>query len=678
MKMKALELFLILIVLTVTTYAQAQVDTVSGIIADTVRVNTLLQQSKDRFSDDPVKAIILATEAKELSEKIDFIKGKANALKNIGVGNYFLGKLPEAIVVWNESLQIFELLKDDIGISNVFNNIAAAYDDLGDNEKALEYSLRSLAIAEKSADSYRILAALNTVASIYYEKKSTWDKALDYLLRALPLAEQVGDKDGIGVTAGNMGEIYFYKNDFVKSKSYYERSIKGYAGLTNSSYAYNGIGKIYLAQGDFRQALNYHNQALEIAEKSDSKHHMYLSFQGIANVYIAENDYDKALFYYNKASRLAEEIKATRDLKDLYQEMAVAYSKNSDYQNAYKYRSLYADIKDTLYNTETDKKLNKLQFNFDLEKKQGEINLLTKDKALSALELRRQKFAKTALAVGLGLVFLITLLIFRNYRIKVRTHKILDRQKGEIEGLLLNILPAEVAKELQVNGHAVPRFYDSVAVMFTDFKGFTTIADKMSPQDLVEELSDCFVAFDAIIGKYNLEKIKTIGDSYMCAGGIPTPDDKAAFNIVRASLEIRDFTIENNKRRIEAGKEPWDLRIGIHVGPIVAGVVGRKKYAYDIWGSTVNIASRMESNGEPGQVNISAATFDMIKGEFACTYRGKIYAKNVGEIDMYFVGEEKLSDLESEQEKDTKSEHENYVLISPERTPEMAKTNAPF
>ena len=210
---------------------------------------------------------------------------------------------------------------------------------------------------------------------------------------------------------------------------------------------------------------------------------MYLSFQGIANVYIAEKDYAQALLYYNKASTLAEELKATRDLKDIYQEMAVAYSKNSDYPNAYKYRSLYADIKDTLYNIETDKKLNKLQFEFDIEKKQGEINLLTKDKALNELELRRQKFAKTAFAIGLGLVFLITLLIFRNYRIKVKTHKILDRQKGEIEGLLLNILPAEVAKELQEKGHAVPRFYESVAVMFTDFKGFTTIADKMSPQE---------------------------------------------------------------------------------------------------------------------------------------------------------------------------------------------------
>ncbi len=640
MNCKTLGIIFLLFGYAFIVHAQTQGNPSSKSNADTASINALLQQSKERFSDDPAKAISLATEAKDLSEKIDFVKGKANALKNIGVGNYFLGKLPEAIVFWNESLQIFESLKDDVGISNILNNIAAAYDDLGDNEKALEYSLRALTIAEKSANNSRILAALNTVASIYYEKKATWDKALDYLLKALPLAEQVEDKDGIGVTSGNIGEIYFYKNDFIKSKAYYEQSIKAYGGLSNSSYAYNGIGKIFLADGDFNQALNYHTKALEIAEKSDSKHHMYLSFQGIANVYIAEKDYTKALLYFNKASGLAEELKAPRDLKDIYQEMSVAYSKNSDFKNAYKYSTLYADIKDTLYNIESDKKSNKIQFEFDLQKKEGQISLLTKDKALQEADLKRQKLAKNAFAAGLGLVFLITLLIFRNYREKVKTNKILDRQKDEIEQLLLNILPAEVAKELQLNGQATPRNYESVSVMFTDFKSFTLHADKMSPQQLVEELNTCFIAFDNIIGKYGLEKIKTIGDSYMCAGGIPTPDKKHAYNIVKASLEIQEYIVLNNKRKISEGLEPWDLRIGVHVGPVVAGVVGRKKYAYDIWGSTVNIASRLESNGEPEQVNISATVYELVKNEFSCSYRGKIYAKNVGEVDMYFVESE--------------------------------------
>jgi class 3 adenylate cyclase len=155
--------------------------------------------------------------------------------------------------------------------------------------------------------------------------------------------------------------------------------------------------------------------------------------------------------------------------------------------------------------------------------------------------------------IGLLLAFTIALLIFRSYRIKAKTHKILDRQKNEIEHLLLNILPGEIAHELKTTGRATPRQYESVSVMFTDFKGFTTIADKMPPDDLVKELDDCFIAFDGIIEKYNLEKIKTIGDSYMCAGGIPTPDETHVLKMVKAGLEIQQYVASYNERREENG-----------------------------------------------------------------------------------------------------------------------------
>lgn len=604
---------------------------------DSIYVNKLNQQSKEISAEDPAKGIILATQAKELAEKIGFQKGKAYALKYLGLGYYWQGKYAEAMGRWVESLKVFEQINDQTGVANLLNNMGAVYAEQGDDEKGLEYSLRSLKISEEIKDKLRILSALNTVSSIYNNKKATKDKALGYLLQALPLCEALGDNNALAIVSGNIGEIYFDKDDFAKAVSYYEKSIKALGTSANSSFAYNGIGKVYLKQGDFSKALSYHNKALSIAEKFSNKPGMVGSLEGVANAFIAQNDFNTALTNYNKAIAIAEEIEAKQELKNLYHETALAYSKISDYKNAFKYKTLYADVKDSLYNEATDKKLGSLQFEFDLQKKQGEINLLTKDKALTDQKLQRQKLAKNALMAGLVLVFLIALLIYRNYRIKVRTHKILDKQKGEIEGLLLNILPSEVAKELQEKGHADPRYYDSVSVMFTDFKGFTIIADKMSPQDLIEELNNCFISFDEIIGKHNLEKIKTIGDSYMCAGGIPTPNDQHVENMVRASLEIKDFVIDYNKIRKEKGLEPWDLRIGIHTGPVVAGVVGKKKYAYDIWGSTVNIASRMESNGEAGQVNISSSVYELIKGKYDCRYRGKIYAKNVGEIDMYFL-----------------------------------------
>jgi class 3 adenylate cyclase len=212
-----------------------------------------------------------------------------------------------------------------------------------------------------------------------------------------------------------------------------------------------------------------------------------------------------------------------------------------------------------------------------------------------------------------------------------------NRQKEQIEQLLLNILPEQTAQELKEKGTATPKHYESVTVMFTDFKNFTKIAERLSPSNLVEELNRCFMAFDEIIERHNLEKIKTIGDAYMCAGGIPTANATNARDAVLAGLEIQAF-MQTMKAEKEAKGEPcWELRIGIHTGPVVAGVVGKKKFAYDIWGDTVNIASRMETSGEPGKVNISGATYELVKDQFTCTHRGKISAKNKGEVDMYFV-----------------------------------------
>jgi class 3 adenylate cyclase len=337
---------------------------------------------------------------------------------------------------------------------------------------------------------------------------------------------------------------------------------------------------------------------------------------------------------------VANELGIINLKNELYRDMAISYSQLSDYANAFKYQTLYTDVKDSIYNLETDKKLTTIQFDFDLQKKQGEINLLTADKALKEVELKRQKLVKNAFMAGLLFILVIAFIIYRNYKAKVRVNRILDRQKEQIEHLLLNILPEEVARELKESGYATPRNYDTVSVLFTDIKGFSSTADKVSPTELVNELNICFMAFDEIIEANNLEKIKTIGDSYMCAGGIPTPDEEHAYRMVKAGLEMQQYIRQNNVRREEKGLPPWDVRVGIHVGPLVAGVVGKKKYAYDIWGSTVNIASRMESNGEAGQVNISAAAYEMIKDRYHCKYRGKIYAKNVGEIDMYFIDNE--------------------------------------
>ncbi len=216
-------------------------------------------------------------------------------------------------------------------------------------------------------------------------------------------------------------------------------------------------------------------------------------------------------------------------------------------------------------------------------------------------------------------------------------HEQVIQQRDEANNLLLNILPAEIAQELKETGHATPRHYDMATVLFTDFKGFTQISEKLTPEQIIHELDYCFLKFDEIIEKYGVEKIKTIGDAYMCAGGIPLPNRSNAIDVVKAGLEMKEFMERFKAEKQAKGESVWELRIGIHTGPLVAGVIGKNKFAYDIWGDTVNIAARMESSGEVGKVNISETTYKLVKSHFQCTHRGKIAAKNKGEIDMYFV-----------------------------------------
>lgn len=226
-------------------------------------------------------------------------------------------------------------------------------------------------------------------------------------------------------------------------------------------------------------------------------------------------------------------------------------------------------------------------------------------------------------------------LLQENNLILSNTLSELKAEKQKSDDLLLNILPEEVAEELKAKGATTAKYFDNVTVLFTDFVNFTEAGERMNPQELVDELDTCFKAFDEITSRYNIEKIKTVGDAYLAVAGLPTADRKHAENVVHAAIEINQYM---HKRHMAMSNNTFKIRIGIHSGSVVAGIVGVKKFAYDIWGDTVNTAARMEQNSESGKINISQTTYELVKNKFTCEYRGEIEAKGKGQLKMYYVG----------------------------------------
>ncbi len=275
---------------------------------------------------------------------------------------------------------------------------------------------------------------------------------------------------------------------------------------------------------------------------------------------------------------------------------------------------------------------------------QQERELAEQKELLAVTELgrTRDKALRNVLALLSGFVLILAGLFYVRYRAKRRTAEELTHKNSEIEAekrrsdnLLLNILPPAIAEELKTRNKVAARKYDQATVMFIDFAKFTYVAERLSPELLVEELDYCFSNFDQIITKYRIEKIKTIGDAYMCASGLS--DKASAGDVVRAALEIQDFMLHMKAERQHRGIPFFEARIGIHTGPVVAGVVGSKKFAYDIWGDTVNVAARMEETCDAGRVNVSEDTYDQARYEFEWQSRGKVSAKNKGMMEMFYV-----------------------------------------
>jgi class 3 adenylate cyclase/Tfp pilus assembly protein PilF len=622
--------------LSIGLKANPEIDSLQRVINmapdDSANVENILLLSRMYYNVDPSMAIEVARKALDLAERIEYPSGVAYSYKSIGIAHYFQGQNVEAVTAWQQALEVFESINDQVGVANMLSNIGAIYYNEGDYSKALEYHLQSLKVAEGVGDTLRIFTALTNIGAVYSDNPATHDKALEYSMRALALSEIMGDKDAIATTSVNIGGIYLTRGEDSLALVYFEKSLDNMETSDGVIYTLVAISQVYLHRGDHNMAVDYLMQAIDLADQLNAIPNKAHALVYLGEVYRDHGDYDLAIRYYKEGAQISRDIKSLKDLELAYGGLDAIYKIQLQYDSAYKYHDLLMVVKDSVYNIEMDKILQNQMFDFQIEKKEGEIDHLKREQELQERDLRRQKTIRNLVLAGFFSVIVFLLIVFKQ---KQR----ITMERNRSEELLLNILPYEVAEELKDKGSSEAKDYNDVTVLFTDFKGFTGHSEKLTAKELVDEINDYFKAFDQIITKYKVEKIKTIGDAYMAAGGVPVPYAESLVNVVLCGMEMQEYVEKRKDEFSIADMKPFSMRVGINTGPVVAGIVGVKKFQYDIWGDTVNTASRMESNGDVGKVNISERTYEKLKDNpmFQFTKREKIEVKGKGTMQMYFV-----------------------------------------
>jgi class 3 adenylate cyclase len=399
------------------------------------------------------------------------------------------------------------------------------------------------------------------------------------------------------------------------------------------------LGTIKGMSEDFDSAYYFLNIAAKNArDLEDVENYMGLLIN-MANVNTERGKYVEAEKTLDTVYKLALEQKHTEKLMKVQQSRADLFASINNYKKAYQFLDDYVRISEDYLNEERVKAVTEMMEKYESEKKARQIQELELDKLDATLKNERLTHARNRfLYVGI-VVLLVAVGIATRLQYVHKSRAAIQKEKDISEGLLLNILPAAVADELKEKGFAEAMLHDVATILFSDFKGFTTLSEQLSAQELVQEINTCFKTFDHIMTKYGIEKIKTIGDSYMAAAGIPIDNTASVLDIVHAALDMQAFIISRKEERDATGLPSFQMRVGLHTGSVVAGIVGVKKFQYDLWGDTVNTASRMESSGEIDEVNISEATYLQVKDApgLSFTPRGKIYAKGKGEMSMYFV-----------------------------------------
>ncbi|MBV6404814.1 MAG: tetratricopeptide repeat protein [Flavobacteriales bacterium] len=553
--------------------------------------------------------------------------------------------------------------------------------------RAMKHAGAALAIAEELGDSAAIGQAVLLRGKVWM-MRAEFTRALGDLQRAMGCFRAAGDEAGLAETYNTIGSVHFYDKGYDRAMEYYARCLAIRQRLGDPSgiaTATGNMGCVLEELGRFDSALVHHRRHLAMRLRAGQHHWVPICFANLGTCFDKLGRTDSALHYLEAAlalfpkserssnarcnamvdrgltllhaGRTGEAITGCREALDLalalndlpaqekcYRCLFLAYGSKDDAPRALWAHKAYIAARDSIRGEERAKDLTRIELTYLFEQE------LLKD-SLVRLEERRQADVASERRVGherdqkrvflfggIGLLLLVGGLWSR-LRHTNRSRQLIRRERDRSDRLLLNILPRTVAEELKTHGRAEARSVEGVSVLFTDFLGFTHICEELSAQELVREVDACFRAFDGIAAKHRIEKIKTIGDAYMCAGGLPGPRPHSARDTVLAALEMQEWLRRRAVARVGRGLPAFTMRAGIHTGQVVAGIVGDSKFQYDIWGDTVNTAARLENAGTAGEVNISGATLAMIKEcpGFSFTPRGPVEVKGKGALQMFYV-----------------------------------------
>ncbi|MHA6281062.1 adenylate/guanylate cyclase domain-containing protein [Salinimicrobium sp. CAU 1759] len=547
--------------------------------------------------------------------------------------------------------------------------------EIAEKEKSADSILKysSLALKKLEQDAHDSLKIkVYRIHGVGWRYAADYDKSLEFLFKAAQIGEETGLEMELGIANVEIANTYSESGDFANSQTYYNRGIellrkdgeslvfglvlynkgddlleKGQADLalkpiteareifkahgeeSYEAYSLGNLGRIYALQGNSYEAEKYLNQAIDLLQEEKDFYAIADFLKTMTQIYLDKGQEYAALEFAEEALDVTRQYGLRKEQEEIHYQLYQIYEGMGNSAQALNNYKNYIAYRDSIKDVKTIEEMADLRTNFELSRKQTEVDLLNEQKA-------NQRNVVIATAVALFLIMLLALGLYRRNKYIGRTKKIIEKEKNRSDQLLLNILPQETAMELKEKGKVKAKRFEAVTVLFTDFKNFTHYAENLPPEELVKSVDFYFSKFDEIVERYGLEKIKTVGDAYMCASGVPFPVEDHAHRVVAAACEMLSFV--RKAREMESGKETrFEVRIGINSGPVVAGVVGNKKWAYDIWGDAVNIAARMETTSEIGKINISENTYSLIKEDFDCDFRGEINVKNKGMMKMYFV-----------------------------------------